>query len=190
MSGKISMYSGEEARFVHRRMPRLLVRTAKFQRKPHVESHIATSNYCLAPNLNQCRCQHLPGFHHDHAKGSETPKTAYYPEAMARTISEMSLPRARFLNASDCYRWVKKIRNLIQKFGVWPQNFWRNHPMNQTFKIKVQFILESTFSLAGKIRTEGSHQQGKGWTSKPKRANTCGYRLTTKICQLNRTLGE
>ena len=99
-------------------MPRLLFRTAKFQRKPHVESHIATSNYCLAPNLNQCRCQHLPGFHHDHAKGSETPKTAYYPEAMARTISEMSLPRARFLNASDCYGWVKK-NNKTSHSKVW-----------------------------------------------------------------------
>jgi hypothetical protein len=54
--------------------------------------HIATSNFRLADNLNKCRCQHAPGFHHDHAKGSETPKTAFYPEAMARTISECLYP--------------------------------------------------------------------------------------------------
>ena len=43
--------------------------------------HIATSSYRLAANLDTCRCQHEKGFKHDHAKGSETPKTAFYPEA-------------------------------------------------------------------------------------------------------------
>ena len=50
--------------------------------------HIATSSYRLAANLDKCRCQPEKGFHHDHAKGNETPKTAFYPEAMSQTISE------------------------------------------------------------------------------------------------------
>ena len=58
--------------------------------------HIATSSYRLAVNLNKCRCQHASGFKHDHAKGSETPKTAFYPEAMSRTISECLFPEAVF----------------------------------------------------------------------------------------------
>ena len=60
--------------------------------------HIATSSYHLASNLDKCRCQHHSSFKHDHAKGSETPKTALCPEAMARTIMRMSIPRA-----SVCY---------------------------------------------------------------------------------------
>ena len=56
--------------------------------------HIATSSYRLAVNLNKCKCQHASGFKHDHARGSETPKTAFYPETMSRTISECLFPEA------------------------------------------------------------------------------------------------
>ena len=43
--------------------------------------HIATSSYHLASNLDKCRCQHHSSFKRDHAKGSESPKAAFYPEA-------------------------------------------------------------------------------------------------------------
>ena len=83
----------QEARPVHSRMSWLLLRFAELKGNPMYKPwHIATSNFRLADNLNKCRCQHAPGFHHDHAKGSETPKTAFYPEAMARTISECLYP--------------------------------------------------------------------------------------------------
>ena len=58
--------------------------------------HVVTSSYHLASNLDKCRCQHHSSFKHDHAKGSETPKTAFYPEAMARTISECLYPEHVF----------------------------------------------------------------------------------------------
>ena len=188
------MYSGEEARFVHRRMPRLLVRTAKFQRKPHVESHIATSNYCLAPNLNQCRCQHLPGFHHDHAKGSETPKTAYYPEAMARTISEMSLPRARFLNASDCYRWVKKNKKSHSKVWGMAAKFLKksSHEPNLQDKSSVYTGIHLLFG-----RKDSHNHPGWKEAINKERDELLSRKEPThvgidwrQICQLNRTLGE
>ena len=58
--------------------------------------HVATSSFHLANNLNKCRCQHEPGFKHDHAKGKETPKTAFYPETMSRYISECLYPSNTF----------------------------------------------------------------------------------------------
>ena len=58
--------------------------------------HVATSSFHLASNLNKCRCQHEHGFKHDHAKGKETPKTAFYPEAMSRYISECLYPSSTY----------------------------------------------------------------------------------------------
>ena len=88
--------------------------------------HIATFNYRLASNLNKCRCQHLPGFHHDRAKGSETPKTAFYPEAMARTISECLYPEHAYSmpviaekdsdsKTRDCKSHSKKVWGMASK---------------------------------------------------------------------------
>ena len=57
---------------------------------------VITSDYRLARNLNECRCQHAKDFKHDHVKGSDTPKTAFYPEPMARTISECLFPEHVF----------------------------------------------------------------------------------------------
>ena len=58
--------------------------------------HVATSSFHLASSLNKCRCQHEHGFKHDHAKGKETPKTAFYPEAMSRYISECLNPSSTY----------------------------------------------------------------------------------------------
>jgi hypothetical protein len=65
---------------------------AKLKRQTNVQA-LAHRNFVL---LDKCRCQHEKGFKHDHAKGSEPPKMAFYPEAMSRTISECFYPDAVF----------------------------------------------------------------------------------------------
>ena len=45
-----------------------------------------TSSKRLATNLSAYRCRHAPGFRHAPVEGSESRRSAFYPEPMARVI--------------------------------------------------------------------------------------------------------
>ena len=56
---------------------------------------IVTSSKRLAANLSAYRCQHARGFRHAAVEGSESRKSAFYPEPMARVIIASLFPFAQ-----------------------------------------------------------------------------------------------
>ena len=58
-----------------------------------------TSSKRLAANLSAYRCRHERGFRHAPVKGSESRRSAFYPESMARTIEAPLFPYVQAFTA-------------------------------------------------------------------------------------------
>ena len=69
---------------------------------------IVTSSKRLATNLSAYRCRHARGFRHAPVEGSESRKSAFYPEPMARVIIASLFPFAQTFVAPalPCRPWM------------------------------------------------------------------------------------
>ena len=85
--------------------------------------HVITTDYRLARNLNECRCQRAKDFKRDHVKGSDAQKTAFDPEPMARTISECLFPEHVFAMPVTAKPQPKEKNPRIQTSGSTCQSF-------------------------------------------------------------------